>query len=346
MRFIQSIHTAPMGPTWSNAEMLQVYEPLVERLPLPDETISELLDFLRFQLIGERSRQTCLPEFQNPGGFAERAAAAEAGVERGLLGLAEQIDRDGEPFDAVIGITSTAGIMPGISYRMAHHLGSGVRPDALMVDIAHAGCTAGFQALRLVSTLSESIRRVLLVSVETPTTLVSFDSLKRDVWQGNCTFGDGCVAVSLGHGEPSGLGLELELLETRQWSGEGLDLIRWGYGSYYQFALRDEKRFDADVREYVAGTLREREADWKSEPRWAIHPAGIALLVRLSRKLGIPGNAIAPSTAHYRRFSNMSSVSLLQIVGEVAADLEPGAAINLLSMGAGFSVCYGRVRRA
>ena len=96
-----------------------------------------------------------------------------------------------------------------------------------------------------------------------------------------------------------------------------------------------------DVVEALAAT----EADWKEEPRWAIHPAGITLLVRISRKLGIPGAAIQPSIDHYREHSNMSSASIVHILNEVAAETPVGAAINLLTMGAGFNVLYGRVRR-
>jgi predicted naringenin-chalcone synthase len=99
------------------------------------------------------------------------------------------------------------------------------------------------------------------------------------------------------------------------------------------------------VKQFVAGALREAEGGWKEEPRWAIHPAGIALLMRLSRELKMPKDAIQPSVAHYREHSNMSSVSVLFVLRELAAGTPVGAAINLLTMGAGFNVVYGRVRR-
>jgi predicted naringenin-chalcone synthase len=78
---------------------------------------------------------------------------------------------------------------------------------------------------------------------------------------------------------------------------------------------------------------------------WAIHPAGIALLVRLSRQLGLSAAAIQPSVQHYRRCSNMSSASIVFILKDAAAETPVGSAINLLMMGAGFSVVYGRLRR-
>jgi alkylresorcinol/alkylpyrone synthase len=123
-------------------------------------------------------------------------------------------------------------------------------------------------------------------------------------------------------------------------------LIHLGHDEdYYQLDLRNEKTFDHDVRQYVVDALVEAQGAWRDEPRWAIHPAGVLLLVRLSRKLGIPVEAIQPSVAHYRAHSNMSSVSILQILQEVAAHAPGGACVNLLTMGAGFNVLYGRVRR-
>jgi predicted naringenin-chalcone synthase len=56
-------------------------------------------------------------------------------------------------------------------------------------------------------------------------------------------------------------------------------------------------------------------------------------------------DAIRPSMAHYRAHSNMSSVSILHLLGEVARQTPAGSAINLLTMGAGFEVLHGRVRR-
>ncbi len=67
--------------------------------------------------------------------------------------------------------------------------------------------------------------------------------------------------------------------------------------------------------------------------------------MRLARKLGIPSEAIQPSVAHYREHSNMSSVSVLYLLEELARQTPVGSAINLLTMGAGFNVVYGRVRR-
>jgi predicted naringenin-chalcone synthase len=167
-----------------------------------------------------------------------------------------------------------------------------------------------------------------------------------DLWQGNCTFGDGAAALWLSTDPDVGrLALALEEIQTRHFFQDGLGLIRWGYRDYYVFTLADHATFDNEVRRFISEALALTEAGWKQEPRWAIHPAGVALLMRLARKLGIPAEAIQPSIAHYREHSNMSSVSVLHILQDLAGQTPVGSAINLLTMGAGFDVIYGRVRR-
>ena len=182
--------------------------------------------------------------------------------------------------------------------------------------------------------------------MEVPTTLLDVRSPELDVWQGNCTFGDGAAAVWVSNNVELGpLALALEEIRYQQFAGSSLPLIRWGYRDYYRFELADHKTFESDVKQLVAGALRETEAGWREEPRWAIHPAGITLLMRLSRELKIPKEAITPSTTHYRDHSNMSSASVLHVLNDLAATTPVGSAINLLTMGAGFNVVYGRVRR-
>jgi alkylresorcinol/alkylpyrone synthase len=246
----------------------------------------------------------------------------------------------------VLTTTSTGNLMPGLSYRMARLLGDLVRPDSLIVDLANVGCTGSSKALNLARSLDASFRNILVLAVELPTTLVDLSGADFDLWQGNCTFGDGAAALWVS--DDAGQGphaLALEEMRYQQRAEAGLGLIRWCYRDYYSFALADHKTFENDVRQIVADALKEAEAGWREEPRWAIHPAGIALLMRLSRELKIPKEAIQASVAHYRENSNMSSVSVLFVLRDLAATTPVGSAINLLTMGAGFNVVYGRVRR-
>jgi alkylresorcinol/alkylpyrone synthase len=350
MRYIHRIFAPLLGEEWPNSRLLAVFEPHIERLELEPDARAKLRDFVRFQLVGERSRRALTPWHEERITFQQRAAGFEAGTETALDVLAEEIlpaiREAGVVFDAVIGTTATGNLMPGISYRMAGRLGEHVRTDTTLIDLANVGCTGSSKALHLARAMEGALANVLLVAVEVPSTLSDVTTTRPDIWQGNCTFGDGAAAVWISSNPALGpAAFAVEELRYKQWADTGLDLIRWEYNDYYNFALRDEKTFERDVRQYVVDALQETEAGWKDEPRWAIHPAGITLLVRLSRKLGIPSEAIQPSVQHYRRHSNMSSASVLHILHRLMGDTEPGAAINLLTMGAGFNVVYGRIRR-
>jgi alkylresorcinol/alkylpyrone synthase len=348
MRFINEIYTAPLGEAWTNERLLPVYERTIEALPAAAR--DEVRDFVRFQLVGERSRSTVVEEPMELRDFCGRAAAYEKGADAAVSQLASQISPEATAadvkFDAIITTTSTGNVMPGLSYRIAQRLKNNVRPETMMIDLANVGCTGSSKALNLANSLSSSFRHILVVAVELPTTLVDVHTSDLDVWQGNCTFGDGAAAVWISNDVELGTApLALEEFRYQQFAESGLDLIRWGYGDYYGFRLRDHSTFERDVKETVADALRQAQEGWREEPRWAIHPAGIALLMRLSRELKMPKDAIQPSVAHYRSHSNMSSVSILFVLKELIESTPAGSAVNLLTMGAGFNVIYGRVRR-
>jgi alkylresorcinol/alkylpyrone synthase len=349
MRFINEIHTASVGECWTNERLLAVYEQAVERLALDDEARGKLRDFVRFQLVGKRSRRV-IPGWTSLDDFRGRAEAFEKWAEKALDELADRVALSAGPtgitFDAVLTTTTTGNLMPGLSYRMARRLGALVRPDTLMLDLANVGCTGSSKALKLASALGPAFKNVLVVAVELPSTLVDMTGTDFDLWQGNCTFGDGAAALWLSTDPEKGrMALALEDIRTQHYFQKGLDLIRWAYRNYYVFRLADHQSFDNEVRGFITDALALTEADWKTEPRWAIHPAGVALLMRLARKLGIPPAAIQPSVAHYREHSNMSSVSVLYLLEALSWQTPVGSAINLLTMGAGFDVIYGRVRR-
>ena len=349
-RFINRIYFAEFGERWENARLLKAFEPHLGRVALDDTGRVKLRDYVRFLLVGERCRNM-ITEWRELRSFASRAAAYESTAGQALDALAAQVAPGAAAaditFDGIVSTTTTGNLMPGLSYRMARRLGGLVRADSLMLDLGNVGCTGGIKALNMVRQLDKSLRHVLVVAVEVPSTGVRTDSTSLAVWQANCTFGDGAAAVWVSTVPEAGYpALAMEEMRYWQRSDTGLDLIQWGHDEhYYQFGLRNEKTFHHDVRQYVVEALEETRGAWKDEPLWAIHPAGLLLLVRLSRKLRIPAEAIQPSVDHYRKYSNMSSVSILQILQEVGAHTPAGACINLLTMGAGFNVLYGRVRR-
>ena len=99
------------------------------------------------------------------------------------------------------------------------------------------------------------------------------------------------------------------------------------------------------MREFVTASLSAVAGDQLKSPYWAIHPAGLALLMRISRKVGLANEALKASAEHYSRFSNMSSAGVLHVLRDLAESAETGAGLNICTMGAGFNVIYGRVKK-
>ena len=350
MRFVNEIFTATLGRAVENAELLAAYQPYLGALPLEPGPRDELRAFVQFCLVGQRSRHMYIPALDAVSDFASRARLFQSGAEEALTRLAEQIaptaESAGVTFDAVLTTTSTGNLMPGLSYRLAHRLGGLVRRNTLMLDLGNVGCTGGCKALNLARSLDDSFRNILIVSVEVPTTLLNTSSVRSDVWLGNSTFGDGAAAMWITSAPEAGsTALALEEIHYWQRADTGVDLIQWDYRDYYAFAMQDEASFEAQVREHVRQALAPFSGTWAGERAWAIHPAGISLLMRVSRALGIDGQGMRASVDHYRRFSNMSSASIIHILKEVAADAAVGSPIHLLTMGAGFNVIYGRLRK-
>lgn len=348
MRYINKIYTSALGKTWTNQDFLSHFEPAIEKLPIADAEQEKLLDAVRYFLMGQRTRKVMAPNLMEMKGFDQHANTYRDTAERSLDNLSKQIleSANGVVFDAIVSNTSSGNLMPGLSYRMAARLGSHVRSNSMLLDLGNVGCTGGLKALNLVKQLDEDIRNVLVVSVEQTSALCNFHTADVDVWQGNCTFGDGSAALWVSNDPDQGeMALALTKIQYEQQAQTGLDLIRWQHNGYYTFELADSKTFNRDIREFVFQAVTNVNSEWLAESLWAIHPAGIALLTRLGRKLGLTRDTIRPSVAHYDRFSNMSSASILHILNDLSGVAPIGAAINLLSMGAGFNVIYGRLTK-
>ena len=168
MRTINAIYTAELGEEWTNERVLPLYESCIEKLPLEDAARTKLRDFVRFQLVGQRSRRVMIRDWTTVGTFESRASAYEDAAGRFLEALAAQIapaaDAEGITFDAVISTTATGNLMPGLSYRLARRLEGLVRRDTLMIDLGNVGCTGSIKALNLARTLEPSVKNILIAA--------------------------------------------------------------------------------------------------------------------------------------------------------------------------------------
>jgi alkylresorcinol/alkylpyrone synthase len=313
-----------------------------EKLEASDSEKNALLDFVRLLLIGTRYRYCLSEDFLWLDRFAERAAAFERAIETATAALAAEVATSApkqRPFDAIFGVSSEGQLLPGIAERAARKLGTLVGRSAIHLDIGNGGCTASTRAIQLISQLGPEIKNALIVVIEPTSTMADPKSLVRSNWQGVCTFGDGCAAVWVSN-EPGEGAVELGRLSS--WRGDETSIIRWDWGAhYYRFGVANLEQFEVKVRREVLQALTELEIEKDSKASWAIHPAGIMLLLSLAKKLGLARSALEPSIDHFRACSNMSSASILHILQRVISDAKPSQQIRWLTMGAGFHVAAG-----
>jgi alkylresorcinol/alkylpyrone synthase len=339
-RYVRAICAPAVGVEWANDALLEALLPYLQMLPLAASERLSLENFVRLLLIGLRTRRILCPDFLELRSFSDHAAAFEAAVTEALQALRRELDQAGVPavFDAVIAISSTGNLLPGMADRLAEAWPDRVAPEALLLDVSNGGCTSGARGLRLASRLGPEYKNVLLAVVEVPTSLTDPCSTDRANWQGLCTFGDGAAAVWLSD-EPAPGALEVD--QVYSWHSGLSDLIRWQYGSsYYRFDVSDLGGFEQKVRNAVFASIGHFGWERGQADAWALHPAGMMLLLSLAKKLGIERQELEPSIRHFRKFSNMSGASLLHIMRDLW--ISNAKEVRWLAMGAGFHVEAGR----
>jgi predicted naringenin-chalcone synthase len=339
--YIRSVYTPVVGDQWDNQEVFaRISAHLRSTSRASAEEVEHLLALIRVYLIGARTRYVQCPQFLDLRSFNEHAVAFAAAVTESIGALSKEVQTAGsEAFDAVIGVSSVGQLLPGIADRLATGLGSQVKSNALLLDLSNGGCTASSRALQLASTLDGQHRNVLVAVVEPTSTLADPLSFDRPNWQGICTFGDGTAGIWLST-DPTGALAELGPINSSH-RGDA-DLIHWDYSSsYYRFSVSDFEGFDRKVRTGILGALS--EIDWADtkDSLWAVHPAGMMLLLSVAKRIGLDRSRLEPSIRHFRTFSNMSSASILHILRDLLEQAQPGQPVRWLSMGAGFHVIYG-----
>lgn len=340
-RYIRAIYTPKVGVPWSNQETFERITARLTKIEAPAAEKQGLLDFVRLLLIGTRTRYAQCPDFLWLNSFREHASAFERAVSDSIEALRSSLLADSPDcrFDAVFGVSSVGQVLPGIADRASRAFAPWVGRDAVLLDVGNGGCTASVRAIQAAVRLGPEVKNALIFVTEPTSTLADASSFTRSNWQGICTFGDGAAGVWISDQPANG---SLELSHVASWQGQESDLIRWDYGpNYYRFGISDLEQFEVKVRNEILDAMT--HLPWQRNPAalWAVHPAGIMLLLSIAKKLGIERLALEPSIRHFRAFSNMSGASILHVLGDVMARATPGQEIRWLSMGAGFHVEYG-----
>ncbi|MEU8777894.1 3-oxoacyl-[acyl-carrier-protein] synthase III C-terminal domain-containing protein [Streptomyces sp. NPDC048606] len=266
------------------------------------------------------------------GADAVGAALADAGLEPGAV-------------DTVVSTTVTGLATPSLEARLAERCG--LRPDVRRLPLFGLGCAAGAAGLARVHDLLEGrpADAALLLSTELCSlTLQPSDASMAGLVAG-ALFGDGAGAlVAVGARHPlhdAGAGPFVVDARSRLYPGTGhllgWDIGHWGFRMLLGRELPELVRLHVveEVESFLAGhDLKPADVDV-----WVCHPGGPRILDVLAGGLGLPGEAFAASRRSLAEVGNLSSASVLHILGSAraAGPPAPGAVGLMVAFGPGFA---------
>jgi len=274
---------------------------------------------------------------------AANDAWIETATRLGARAVGAALERAGLPpadigtivFASVTGVAS-----PSIDARLVNRLG--LRPNIRRLPLFGLGCVAGAAAVARAADVVRAYpdEAAIVVAVELCSLTWQRDDLSIANLISAGLFADGAAAVVIaGRG---GEGRGPEIVATRSIFYPDTEKVMGWRISERGFQVMLSPDVPTVIRRHLGGDVdafladhRLRRADIQ---RWILHPGGPKVLVAATEALALPPDSLARSWECLRRAGNLSSVSVLMVLQEVARhDPPPAGAWGLLAaMGPGF----------
>lgn len=308
--------------------------------------------FTRFaESSGVQYRNLALPVSRYPEltGFTEaNAAYVEVATDLGGKAVLSALDAAGirpDEVDVIVTVSSTGVAVPTIDARIASQIG--LRQDVKRVPLFGLGCVAGAAGMARVHDYLRGYPThvAVLLSVELCSLTLQRDDASIPALIGVCLFGDGAAAVvatgadrvpshPTAHPGPKVLATRSRLFP------DTVDVMGWNVSSSgFQLVMSRDVPKMAD--DYLGGEVSRFLADQglstEDISTWICHPGGPKVLDSIQNAIGMPPGALAHSWDSMREHGNISSASVLDVLGRtVAAPPADGELAVMLAMGPGF----------
>ena len=280
--------------------------------------------------------------------FARRNEAwTRAAVDLGEAAIRDALGHAGlaaADVDHLVFVTTTGIATPSIDARLVNRLG--LRRDVRRSPLFGLGCVGGAAGISRASDLlaARSDKVAVLLSVELCSLTLQLDDLSIPNLIASGLFGDGAAAVVLTGGDRDQRGLEVGPAVVATGSAfypdtervMGWDVVESGFKVVLSARVPEVVR--QNVRADVDGFLAERGLDRSSIRHWIVHTGGPRVLQAFESALELPEGALARSWRSLRETGNLSSASVLFVLGELLASGEPAKGDRglLMAMGPGF----------
>jgi alkylresorcinol/alkylpyrone synthase len=246
--------------------------------------------------------------------------------------------------DHLFFVTTTGIATPSIDARLVNRLD--LRPDVRRTPIFGLGCAAGAAGIARASDYLRAFpdQIAVLLSVELCSLTLQRDDFSIPNIISSGLFGDGAAAVVLAGGEHDGSARAAGPRVTATGSVfyrdtervMGWDIVDTGFKVVLSAKVPDvvHKHVRGDVDAFLAAHGLERTRI----RHWIAHTGGPKVLKAFEETLELPADALARSWKSLRETGNLSSASVLFVLGELldSDDAREGDHGLLMSMGPGF----------
>ena len=266
-------------------------------------------------------------------------AATDLG-EKAVRGALARAGLQPQHLDAIFFVTVTGIATPSIDARLINRLQ--LRTDLKRTPIFGLGCVAGAAGLARASDYLRAFpgHRALLLSVE----LCSLTLQREDVSIANIIssglFGDGAAAVVLEGGEVAGPGPRVLATRSIFYRNTerimGWDVVDGGFKVVLSAKVPDLVR--DNIRDNVDAFLSSHGLTRRAITHWVAHTGGPKVLTAFEEALDLPEQALRRSRASLAAVGNLSSASVLHVLGDLldSGEAKEGDLGLLMAMGPGF----------
>ncbi len=299
---------------------------------------------------GVQRRHLALPleTYAGMAGFgATNDAFIDVGVDLGAEAVSKALADVGltpADVDVVMTTTVTGVAAPSLDARLVPRIG--LRDDVRRVPMFGLGCVAGAAGIARLHDLvaGEPDAVAVLLSVELCSLTVQRDDASMANLVASGLFGDGAAAVVLvGDRRAAALGLDgPHVVATRSRLYPDTERVMgWDVGgSGFRIVLASsvadvvEEHVGRDVKAF----LGDHDLEVSDVGCWVAHPGGPKVLHAMTRTLGLPPDALDRTWRSLEQVGNLSSASVLHVLGtRLAEPRAPAATYDvMLAMGPGF----------
>jgi len=280
--------------------------------------------------------------------YVERSPELFLGAARRALAAAPDLGPD--DVTHVISVSCTGFFAPGPDYLLVR--GLGLSPSTRRHHLGFMGCYGAFPALAAARDFCRADpEAVVLVVCAELCTLHLRSSDDPDSIVASSVFADGAAAAVV-TARPAPVGtvvLDLDVLETVLTPVGEADMA-WSIGDLgFDMVLSSyvPQIIETHIDEALAPLFTAGGVAADDVSLWAVHPGGRSILDRVQQQLRLSDDQMAPSRDVLRDYGNMSSATVLFILGELlagtstgTAEVSPGASqrIGAMAFGPGLTV--------